>query len=407
MNFIESLKISLNAIWVNKMRSMLTMLGIIIGISSVIAVVALGNGSEAAIGKEFESIGVKRIYITTNYEKELQRKDYITHEDMNSLERVFKDKITALAQGVNTSGTVNNRTTKKEVSVNINGADTDSMDLLNVELLKGRFIVDADILSKTSVAIIDESLAIDIFGRKDVVSEKIVIDRGGSSFTYVVVGIYEMPKSSLNNAFGFTPPKNIYVPMTTLEKSLGIGDRIFGIDINLSNDADVDKAIEDMTMFLERRHKAVGSDNYIGFSAEQQLDIINNVLGILTAVVSAIAAISLLVGGIGVMNIMLVSVTERTREIGIRKALGARHKDILMQFLVESVIISGIGGIIGTLLGIGFSYGIAYMIKIPPSTDVKTVVIAWIFSAGVGVIFGLYPANKASKLDPIDALRYE
>lgn len=407
MNFIESFKISLNAIWVNKMRSLLTMLGIIIGISSVIAVVALGNGSEAAIGKEFESFGVKRIYITTNYEKDLTRKDYITHEDMNALERAFKDKISALSQSINTSGSVNNRSTKKEVSVVINGADVDSLELFSIELKEGRYVMESDILSKTNITIIDESLALDIFGRTDVLGEKIIVNRGGASFTYIIVGLYEPPKSSLNNAFGYTPPKQIYVPITTLEKSLGIGDRVYGIDINLNMDADVQTTIDDMSRFLERRHKTIDSGNYMGYSAEQQLDIINNVLGILTGVVSAIAAISLLVGGIGVMNIMLVSVTERTREIGIRKALGARHKDILMQFLVESVIISGIGGVIGTLLGIVFSYILSAVIKIPPSTDIVTILIAWIFSAGVGIIFGLYPANKASKLDPIDALRYE
>lgn len=133
----------------------------------------------------------------------------------------------------------------------------------------------------------------------------------------------------------------------------------------------------------------------------------NKVTGVLTAVVGAIAAISLLVGGIGVMNIMLVSVTERTREIGIRKAIGAKHRDILMQFLVEAVIISGIGGILGTVLGMLFSLLVATLIKVPPSVSISTILMAWLFSAGVGIFFGIYPANKAAKLDPIEALRYE
>jgi putative ABC transport system permease protein len=162
-----------------------------------------------------------------------------------------------------------------------------------------------------------------------------------------------------------------------------------------------------MISLIERRHGNEGEDKYIIQTAEGELQSINKITGIITVVIGAIAAISLLVGGIGVMNIMFVSVTERTREIGIRKAIGARRKDILLQFLVESVIVSGIGGIIGTVLGLGLAVIVSSFIKIPPSVSMGTIAIAWLFSAGVGIFFGIYPANKASKLDPIDALRYE
>ncbi|BEP27923.1 ABC transporter permease [Helicovermis profundi] len=407
MNFFESFAIAINAIRINKMRSLLTMFGIIIGISSVIAVVALGNGTEAAIGKEFESIGVKRIYITTDWDKDILTKDYMNHEDVNVIKNALKKDIKASSVSINFNGSVNNKTTKKEVNVSANGVSSNYQKIENLKIVKGRFIIESDINSKRFTTIVDEGLAKQIFGRTDVIGEKLVVKKGTSNLTFVIVGVYEEPKSMFSNAFGYSPPKNIYVPFTTVEKVLGIGDRVYGIDINLNKDAKVKEVISNITNLLERRHKVIGSDKYKGYSAEQNLESISKVLGILTAVVGAIAAISLLVGGIGVMNIMLVSVTERTREIGIRKALGARHKDILTQFLVEAVIISAIGGIIGTLLGILFSHILSSFVKVPPSTDIKTVAIAWLFSAGVGIIFGLYPANKASKLDPIDALRYE
>jgi len=179
------------------------------------------------------------------------------------------------------------------------------------------------------------------------------------------------------------------------------------MDFNLVPDVNGQKVIDEIVKVLSRKHNNVGEEKYIGFSAEGQLEIINNVMQMLTLVVGAIASISLIVGGIGIMNIMLVSVTERTREIGIRKAIGATRQDILIQFLIEAVIISGIGGIIGTSLGILLSKVASNLIDIPAQTSLIVIIAATLFSTLVGIIAGLYPANKAAKLDPIDALRYE
>lgn len=404
VNFMESLQIALKAIWINKMRSLLTMLGIIIGIASVIAVVALGNGSEKAITGEFETFGVNKIYVYTNYQNEITSKDQMNHQDYESIVRTFEKDIAQASVVYGTMGKFTNKSTRKEKSVNVSGVNETYGEMSSLEMLSGRFYSENDVKGKRLVAVIDSDFANSIFGRTDVQGEKLTINTNAQNITFVVAGVY---KTITSNMGGMESSPTIYVPIDTVEKIFGVGDEVYNMEINFKDDANIELASENIVKLLERRHKNIGSDNYKVVSMKQQMEMVNNVMGILTMVVGAIAAISLLVGGIGVMNIMLVSVTERTREIGIRKSLGAKHKDILMQFLVESVIISGVGGIIGTILGVGLAYILAAVIKITPSADLTTILIAWLFSAGVGIFFGIYPANKAAKLDPIEALRYE
>ncbi len=404
MNIIESIKVAINAIWVNKMRSLLTMLGIIIGISSVIAVVALGEGSNKMIGKEFESFGVNRAYLGMNWRENYTGRDIYTYEDIDALKRGFEDEITAISPIFNTSGEI--VVGRKSENVYINGVNEEYNLIEKKEIINGRYLLEADVKAKREVAVIDHEMALGLFGRTDVVGEKIIVDTKNRKVSFLIVGIFK-EKESLLGGFGGESPKYIYVPISTVEKMFGIGNRIYGIELNLKNGINIQDTLDKIIKLVERRHDNVGENKYRSYSAESELQTVNKVTGIMTMVVGAIAAISLLVGGIGVMNIMLVSVTERTREIGIRKAIGARHRDILLQFLVEAVIISGIGGVIGTTLGVGFSYIISTFISIPPSVSLKTILIAWMFSAGVGIFFGIYPANKAAKLDPIEALRYE
>lgn len=406
MNLLESIRIAVGAIWVNKMRSLLTMLGIIIGIASVITVVALGNGSEALIGQEFENFGVNRIYLTTNFSEEISSQDEMNHDDVLAVERSFADQIKAISISNSASGKVLVKKNKEKTTVSLSGVNENYNSIETIHLVHGRFLVTTDVKSKRAVAVIDEGLARDLYGRSDVVGEKLLVETR-SNQNLVIVGVYEEPKSSFSNIPGFTIPKILYVPYTLLERANGTGNRVDGIEINLMPEQDANQIIDEMVQLMEYRHNNVGDNKYRGFSAEKQLESINNVMGVLTAVIGAIAAISLVVGGIGVMNIMLVSVTERTREIGIRKALGARRRDILIQFLVEAVIVAFTGGVIGTILGILFATVVANIIKIPPSVDLEIILIAWLFSAGVGIFFGIYPANQAAKLDPIDALRYE
>lgn len=406
--FRESLKIALGAIWVNKMRSLLTTLGIIIGISSVIAVVALGDGLKDSVSKEFESIGVKRIYVTMNMEKTILDRDILNHKDYEALKRAFSDDIKASTVTYTQGGKViDENKGKKEIDVQLVGVNGEFPDIQPLDMKDGRFFMETDVSSYRTVAVIDQTLAKKLLGREAVTGERMTVQINNQSLSLVIVGTYVSKSSSINSAFGYVPPATVYIPITTLEKTMGLDDFVYGIDINLKQETDPVTTIEKMKDFLDRRHNASGEDKYVGYSAETQLEFANKFTGILTLVIGAIAAISLLVGGIGVMNIMLVSVTERTREIGIRKSLGARRQDILTQFLVEAVIISVLGGVVGTLLGVGFAYGLSALIKIPPHVGIATVVVAWLFSAGVGIFFGIYPANKASKLDPIEALRYE
>lgn len=404
MNIIESIKVAINAIWVNKMRSLLTMLGIIIGISSVIAVVALGQGSNSVMREEFESFGVNRVFLGHNWRESIGNRDIFNHEDIEVLRRAFSNEIVAISPKYDATGEVISG--RKNESIYLKGVNEEYNGIEKKEIIKGRYLIESDVKGSREVAVIDEEMAINLFGRSDVLGERILLSTNSRSISLIIIGVFR-EKESLLGGFGGESPKSVYSPISTVEKMYGLGDRVYGIDINLSPGTDAKTTLDKMISVIERRHGNEGENKYRSYSAESEMEMVNRITGIMTMVVGAIAAISLLVGGIGVMNIMLVSVTERTREIGIRKAIGARHRDILFQFLVEAIIISGIGGIIGTILGIGLSYGISAFIKIPPTVSPKIIIIAWIFSAGVGIFFGIYPANKAAKLDPIEALRYE
>lgn len=407
MNFIESFKIAISAIWVNKMRSLLTMLGIIIGISSVIAVVSLGKSSEAAFNKEFETFGVDRGVLTYRFDMEPTKTEMMSKADVEAIKVKFKDDLKGISFLYQANGAVTDLTKKdKKTRVAMYGVDSNYNTLDSTKVLRGRYFTKSEVASYQQVVVIDENFAKSIFKGGKALGQVITINTGMSNVSFRVIGIYEAPKSELQNAFGGGQAKTVYVPYTTVEKIINSDGSVNYVDFKVNDQNKILELSDKMKKLLMSRHNTT-NDVYQVFTAQKQMETINSFLGILTSVIGAIAAISLLVGGIGVMNIMLVSVTERTREIGIRKALGARRRDILMQFLVEAIIISGIGGVIGTALGMGLSFLIAVVVKITPTIDLSIIIIAWLFSAGVGVFFGIYPANKAAKLDPIEALRYE
>jgi len=406
MNFLESVRTALKAIWINKMRSLLTMLGIIIGIASVIAVVAMGNGTENAIGKEFESFGAKRVIVYMNWSEDILSRDVLTHDDVEAMDETFSDELSALSVTRNASGTViANSNKNRKSNVNLNGVDDDFGRIDNIEMIEGRFLLKNEIESKRTSIVISDAMAKEVFGRSNVIGEEVSIETSGQTVQFSIVGLYKK-KSSMMSGF-MEESFEVYIPHTFVEKLYNDQDYVYTIQATVSEDIDSQEVLDKMITLIERRHNNVGQNKYNSYLPENELESINNVMGIITGVISAIAGISLLVGGIGVMNIMLVSVTERTREIGIRKALGATHKEIMSQFLIEAVIISLIGGIIGTILGIGIAQLISSLANLNAEADPLTILIAWSFSAFVGVLFGLLPANKAAKLNPIDALRYE
>lgn len=408
MNWIESVRIAIGAIWVNKMRSLLTMLGIIIGIASVITVIALGNGVESAMNEEFSKFGVGRVFIAANFEETVSERDLITREDVEVLREAFKDEMKALQASVSESGKVpllNGR--GKNANITLEGANDDYREITEVKVIKGRFILEDDVLSERLVAVIDEDLARQVFGSDDVVGETLLASTASQNLSLTVIGVYKK-ESSVLGGMG-QPSALVYIPISTATKVFGYGDRVWFVEGAANLAYPPKETLARMIDLLERRHGNVGMNRYRSESMESQMGQVNSIMSGITGVISAIAAVSLLVGGIGVMNIMLVSVTERTREIGIRKALGAKYGEIMYQFLIEAVIISTIGGMIGTLIGIGLSNLIAALVPFLPyaKASLQAILMAWLFSAGVGVVFGIFPASKAAKLHPIDALRYE
>lgn len=402
MSFIENFKIALDSIRSNKLRSLLTMLGIIIGISSVITIVSLGQGGQNTITGEFEKIGSTSVSIRVDGQK-ANKSDYITMEDINQI----RNKITSVKyitptlqkQGVVTSN-------KKSKRAYITGGNEELQYARNLEIIYGRFFNERECLEGKTVIVVDEVAARKLFGYEDVVGKTIKVGSKNSPKQASIIGVI---KSEMDMFGGDDEniPAMVMAPVTLVQELYGSDNLIDSILISATSKELSETAGNSVLNILESRHNNKGRDIYKAEALMKQLEQINKVIGIFTAFIGAVAAISLMVGGIGVMNIMLVSVTERTREIGIRKAIGATTGTILLQFLTESVIISVVGGIIGMLLGVIGANIIGSFANIVPKVSWVVVASTILFSSAVGIFFGIYPAKKAAQMDPIDALRYE
>lgn len=402
MNLIENFKMALDSIIANKMRSFLTMLGIIIGISSVIAIVSLGQGGQKTITSEFEKIGSSSVTISVRTAN-ASTSDYITEEDVSQIKERLPMVKYATPVLQKRGSIVSEKASKSVVLI---GGSEDLKQLQNIEMLYGRYYNASETLEGKAVAIIDQVSAKALFGYEDAVGKVVTVGPKTGTKKATIIGI----SRSQFDTFGMSDenmPVMAYVPTRFVMQLFPNDTLISSVMITSDDKKNIEAAGITTIKLLENRHGNREREIYKAENVLKQLDQVNKVLGIFTAFIGAVAAISLIVGGIGVMNIMLVSVTERTREIGIRKAIGATTKTILLQFLTESVIITLIGGIIGMILGIALAYGLGTFANITPVVSPTVIIGTIIFSSAVGIFFGIYPAKKAADLDPIEALRYE
>ncbi len=408
MNLGASLLEALESLSSNKVRTALTMLGIIIGVGAVIAMLAIGTGTKQAIVGEIEGIGTNLLFVATNYE-DVTNPEPLTIRDAEALnDPVFAPSVAAAApivQGQAELTYASNGTTASLV-----GVTEDYSRVQTIELSEGEFFTSTQVNGLASAAILGTNLAEDLFERSEgLVGETVRVN--GQPFR--VVGIL---KKEGGSDFGSSTDDQILVPLTTAQARLLPRREHNQVDLIYVSaiDSDSVKSAEDeISLILRDRHKLkLAEDDFIILTQELFLDFASTVTGVFTIFLGGVAGISLLVGGIGIMNIMLVSVTERTKEIGLRKAVGAKKRDILTQFLIESSLLSILGGIVGIVLGWILSLGVGRIAAssdflLEPAITLNAVLLATLFSASVGLFFGIYPANRAAQLEPIEALRSE
>lgn len=408
MNLGQAIVEALESLNSNKLRSSLTILGIVIGVGAVIAMLAIGSGAQSAITGSISGIGSNLLFVFRgNMNTDLQVVNPLTMEDAQALMDQFQaPSVQAVAPIVNGSFSV--AFGAEKTSTTVYGVTPDYQSVRNYVVTEGRFITEDENLGQASVALLGPDVANKLFGRKtNVVGESIRIE----GLPFRVVGVLG---SKGGGAFG-SEDNVILVPFNTAKLKVlhRTQDRVDLIFVQAVSSQAVQAAADEVSQILRvRHHTRIGQDDFTIYSQQDFVSTAQTITSVLTIFLGGIAGISLLVGGIGIMNIMLVSVTERTREIGLRKALGARKRDILIQFLAESSLLSLFGGVIG----IGLGWAIAAIVgriaaasntPLTPVVGIDAVLLATLFSTAVGLFFGLYPANRAANLEPVEALRYE
>ena len=407
-NIIEYVKMAIQNIIANKGRSFLTMLGIIIGIASVNAIVSIGEGTKNQMNSEIDAAGGGQIFIYCS-DDAITEEEYMTAEDMEAIREIQG------VEGVSSSFSIMGETVtgKGDFSATVTLETQDAPIVNNLAIKRGAYFTEADVAEGRNVCVISDTDAKRLFGSDDVIGMDIDVQCYDLTKSFRIVGVTTQKENGTFVSYTYEGmPVTLSVPYTAAADFVGdTAGEFTNMVVQADKKMNSQEISNEVIKTLEKRHQSAGEDYYQLQSFQDVMKMMNDMLGMVTAFISFVAGISLLVGGIGVMNIMLVSVTERTREIGIRKALGAKTSSIMMQFLAESAILTVIGGIIGIILGIAGGYGICSIISsvqgmtITPGVNAVTIIAATLFSCAVGIFFGIYPAKKAAALSPIEALR--
>jgi len=413
MLFSENFKIAIRALRANKLRSILTMLGIVIGVATVVALLSIGKGATASITSDVQSGGSNLLTVSAGKARfgpggggVSQQQSHLYYSDYELLQRGLVDNVTAIVPTYQSSYTV--KYNDQSFSVTVTGVTQDYQDVRSYDVANGRFITNGDNKAQALVAVLGSQTAIDLFGSLSPIGKTVsvngikfevvgvLVSKGSSGFSSSDDAVFIPLETGYSRLFGTTAEFNgkktvnsIYVSVTTTEL--------------------MDTVSAQIQYMVRRSHKLAASDE-LDFNVQSQTDTLatlSSITSTLTAFLGAIAGISLLVGGIGIMNIMLVSVTERTKEIGLRKAVGATRNQILVQFLIETMTLSILGGVIGILLGVGIATIFTLTGLITAVITADSILMAFFFSLAIGVFFGLYPAFRAANLHPMEALRYE
>jgi putative ABC transport system permease protein len=408
MNVWQAILEAFESLSANKLRAGLTILGIVIGVGAVIAMVSVGRGAQATITESINGIGTNLIFIFRGGAEDVRNPKPITLQDAEAIADPFQaPSVNAVAPVIQGSGKVTYG--RESTTTSIYGVTPEYGRVRNYNVSEGEFISQQNMLGQASVVLLGSDVADKLFGRQDgLVGESVRIE--GQPFR--IIGVLQSKGGS-----GFSNADNqVLIPFSTAQTRLihhSIADQVDLLLVEAVSPKLVPEASEEVAQILRTRHRtAIGADDFTILTQQDFLSTASTITNVLTIFLGGVAAISLLVGGIGIMNIMLVSVTERTREIGLRKALGAHKSDIMIQFLTESAILSLIGGIIGIILGYSIGLAVSQIAKannaaITPSIGVDIILIATLFSTAVGLFFGIYPANRAANLEPVEALRYE
>ena len=431
MRIVEAVSVGISAIRSNKMRSLLTMLGIIIGVASVLAMIAIGDGAKAIVRQDAQKLGgAHQFFVYRSSYKRVNNRwvrnrssEYLKYEDVLAMEAECPTVSAATPQIWNWGGVLVQASGGTEIRAGWNGVDATYNTAMDWNVKEGRFLTDEDVKNASKVCVLGDEVVTALFGDKSPLGQEIKIARDsdyynrwgqkeGRRYTerFMVVGTFVPRGTSLR--FGVSFDGLVFIPISTIQQRFTGNDQIPRVTVYAHTVKDVPKAVEEVKAVIRKRHR--NQDDFIGiFEMQAGMAQLEKISRIIKITLGSIAGFSLLVGGIGIMNMMLVAVTERTREIGLRKAMGAKRLDILLQFLIESVIMCAVGGAVGVGLGICVGEGMAMLavkiVKIVPEwpavISLQWVLISVSFSAIIGISFGLYPALKASLLSPIEALR--